>query len=96
MYVSDHQIDLISQQGDVYTLDEKSPLRYADFSPISLEQFLSQIRDTSWSSLNQELDINQLGNLKTQIESQLAVSSPFSFLRRIFDKNYSFLYDFER
>ncbi len=96
VYVSDHQIDLINQDGDLYTLDEKSPLKYNDFSLISLEQFLSEIRDTSWSSLNQELDINQLGNLKTQIEDQLTISSPFSFLRRIFDKNYSFLYDLER
>lgn len=74
VHVTDHQVTLQNENGDVVVLGEGRALNLSNFSLIDLQEFISSFEDTVWKEINGQLDTEYLIELKKRLTSSLQES----------------------
>ena len=78
--VSDHQITIEDRSGNLRALWENEPLSISQLSLIELEEFLKNIQDNAWVSINQKFDAEYIEVLKMRLETSFQQTNPFTYV----------------
>lgn len=71
LYVLDHNVSLTNSDWETVSVWENSPITLDNFSLISLTEFITWIKDSTFEKLNRNLDDNFIIDLTSDIENKL-------------------------
>lgn len=69
--VDSHQVLVVRENGENYTVKENTPLSLDTFSFIKLQQFISEIKDKAWEDVNKKFDKEFLLKLQKQLSEKI-------------------------
>lgn len=95
--VLDHKVSLENlDTNEIVDLFSWDVFILSKFEWISFAQFESEIKDIIWEDLNNNLDIEYLKSLKTDIQSNLEKNNPLLAILEIFFPEYRILYELDK
>ncbi len=93
--VTDHQITLQKQSGEVLILEEDNPLKISTFSLIDIWEFVNNFQDTTWRQINESYDSVYFDQLKKVLQDSIWNKSLYDKLRAWISPSYRLLYDLD-
>jgi len=73
LYVDKHEVKITDSHWKEKIIKEKTPFDIKNFSFLSLEEFILEIKDKTWEELNKKLDIEFFNKLKENLEKNLDI-----------------------
>lgn len=83
--VTDHKIELLSPEGKSFIISKNKAFSLSFFDFISLQEFITKVKDKSWEQLNKKHDIEFLEDLKKKIAQDFNALVDVSGLEDVID-----------